>query len=774
MKIKTKLTIGSLLMALVPVITMAGVMGWMSIQSSHETLEKMAMEHLVSIRENHKDRIEEYFDNINKQALTFANDRMIIDAMAEFKKAVNLLEKQKDSINTPVLSQQLAQYYNNQFASEYSKQNNKSISTTKLLAQLDPVATFLQYLYIQNNHNPLGSKNKFNAADDGSQYSQVHALYHNNINDFLEKFGYYDIFLVDSDSGRVVYSVYKELDYATSLKNGAYASSGLSTAFRRANNSNQTETFLEDFKPYTPSYEGPASFIATPIFDQGKKIGVLVFQMPIDKINRIMTSNQQWKTSGMGDTGESYLVGSDYKTRSLSRFFIEDKEGYITALAAAGVSNDVLNTLRINNTNIGLQPVNSLGAKSAISGETGEAIFDDYRKVSVLSAYAPLNIQGVKWAILTEIDKEEAFAPAYKLESTIIVTAISIVVIIGLISAIIGISFAKILSVPMVTISNAMKAVSEGEADLTQRLDVTNNDEIADIAHYFNSFIARIHDVMTEVNQRSMQLVSNSEEVSATAIQNLNIINAQQTQIEQVASAMNEMAATVQDVANNASQTAEEAKKGDSETKKGGQVIKGSIDAINQLNDTISSASLTISNLEQDGESIGSVLDVIRGIAEQTNLLALNAAIEAARAGEQGRGFAVVADEVRTLASRTQNSTEEIQAMIEKLQHGTKKSAQAMEESVRLAVDAADRTHNSTDVLDKITKAISRIDDMATQIASASEEQSAVAEEINRNITAISDSAKNTVIASTESTDAGQKMAALASELNTIVSKFQI
>jgi len=775
MTIKTKLTGGSLLMALVPVIAMASILGWMAVESSHETLESVAMEHLVSVRENNKTAIEKYFGTINKQSLTFANDKMIIDATKAFKESINVLESQADSINTPILKKQLANYYNRQFEPEYSKQNHsKSISTSKLLDQLDPIATYLQYLYIQKNANPLGSKNKLDVADDDSQYSQVHAVYHKHINDFLEKFAYYDIFLVDSDTGRVIYSVYKELDYATSLMDGAYSNSGLAKAFQRANRSNQPETFLEDFNPYTPSYEGPASFIATPIFDKGKKIGVLVFQMPIDEINNIMTNHQQWKTAGMGDSGESYIIGSDFKTRSLSRFLIEDKTAYIAALADAGVSGDVLNTIKAKGTNIGLQAVHSTGAKAVVSGETGEAIFDDYRDVSVLSAYAPLDIKGVKWGILTEIDEEEAYAPAHILQEKIIKTAIITVVIVGIVAAIIGFLFANIMSAPMVKIANAMKGISEGEADLTQRLDDGSKDEIGEIAHYFNAFVQRIQQVVSEVSQYSVQLATASEEVSVTAVQTLGNINDQQLQIEQVATAMNEMTATVHDVAKNASQAAEEAKRGDQETQAGGHVIEGSIEAINQLNGNISSAAQTVTTLEQDGQSIGSVLDVIRGIAEQTNLLALNAAIEAARAGEQGRGFAVVADEVRTLASRTQDSTAEIQSMIEKLQHGTKDSAHAMEASVKLAEDAVNRAHGGTDALHKITEAIGRIDDMAAQIASASEEQSAVAEEINRNITAISDSARDTVTASTESSHAGEEMATLASELNGIVGQFKI
>jgi len=775
MKIRTKLTLGSLLMALIPSIAITSIISWQAIQSSNQTLHDQAVEHLVSVREINKDRIEQYFTQITNQILTFADDRMIIEAMSSFSNSVTQLESNTTSFDINDMKSQLKQYYSKQFATQYAQRNNNtSVDTSALLNQLDSTSIYLQYQYIQNNNFPLGSKNNLEAANDNSQYSNLHARYHPHINNFLTKFGYYDIFLVEPDSGRIIYSVFKELDYSTSLKDGVYANTGLGIAFKRANNSNKPETFLEDFKPYTPSYEDPASFISTPIFDQGKKIGILIFQMPIDNINTIMTSNQRWKENGMGNSGESYIIGSDYKSRSLSRFLIEDKEHYLVSLKESGESQKVINAIQSKDTNIGLQSVNSKGAKAAIKGITGQEIFPDYRNINVLSAYAPLNIQGVKWAILSEIDEAEAFSATNELKSNIITTALSALIVVTIISAIIGIFFANMISGSLSKIAQAMQNVAHGEGDLTQRLDESSHDEISEIAHYFNAFVIKIQLVVKDISLSSVQLSSATEQVSVTSLQTQQNIQNQHLQIEQVAAAMNEMTATVQDIAKNASNAASEAQKGDAETQEGGSVISGTIDAINQLNSNIANASETVLKLEHDGQAIGTVLDVIKGIAEQTNLLALNAAIEAARAGEQGRGFAVVADEVRTLASRTQDSTQEIQTMIEKLQQGTAISAKAMNDSTKLASEAVTKASGGTQALSKITKAIATIDDMTRQIASASEEQIAVAEEINRNIFAISDSAKNTVLASEESARTGQEMANLALNLSDIVNQFKI
>ena len=438
------------------------------------------------------------------------------------------------------------------------------------------------------------------------------------------------------------------------------------------------------------------------------------------------------------------------------------------------MNTELINVINTKNTNIGLQAIHTIGTKAAIAGMTGEKIFPDDRNISVLSAYAPLDIMGVKWAILSEINELEVFSPQAELQSKLLILALIAIGMAGVVSIFMGLFMAKMLLVPLVKIADAMKSVVEGDADLTLRLDATGQDEVADIARNFNAFVARIKDVVGDIFSYSMQLAEISTQVTMTASHTHSDVNDQQVQIEQVATAMNEMAATVQDVASNASQAAEEAKKGDIEAHTGGQVIAGTIDAINKLNINICDAAQTVSTLEQDGLSIGTVLDVIRGIAEQTNLLALNAAIEAARAGEQGRGFAVVADEVRTLASRTQDSTEEIQKMIEKLQQGTKLSAAAMADSVKLAEDAVRQAQGGTEALHKITLAITTIDDMTAQIASASEEQSAVAEEINRHIVAISGLARNMVAASNKSANTGEEMTRLVTDLSTIVKQFKI
>ena len=310
--------------------------------------------------------------------------------------------------------------------------------------------------------------------------------------------------------------------------------------------------------------------------------------------------------------------------------------------------------------------------------------------------------------------------------------------------------------------------------DLTTRVQIASRDEMGDIANSFNEMAEGFSDTVRHIIASSAQLTTAGEEMSAITVQTSQGIQGQQSQTDQLATAMNEMAATVQEVAHHALEAANAATKANHESHQGRQVVNNAVNTINALAEAIGRAGDAIQRVEADSDHIGTVLDVIRSIAEQTNLLALNAAIEAARAGEQGRGFAVVADEVRTLANRTQKSTQEIQQMIESLQAGSKEAVQLMEQSREQTQTGVEQTAKAGDALSTIADEVERINDMNTQIANATEEQSAVAEEINRNVVSISQVADKSAQGAEQTTRTSEELANLATNLQQVVAKFKV
>ncbi|AZD88378.1 Methyl-accepting chemotaxis sensor/transducer protein [Pseudomonas chlororaphis subsp. aureofaciens] len=316
--------------------------------------------------------------------------------------------------------------------------------------------------------------------------------------------------------------------------------------------------------------------------------------------------------------------------------------------------------------------------------------------------------------------------------------------------------------------------IAQGEGDLTRRLSSDRADELGSIAKGFNTFLAKLQAMISQV-VTSVQSVSDSSEHTADiAIRTNQGVHKQMAEIDQVATAVHEMTATAQDVARNATQAAQAANHADQAASQGMRIVRDTSTAIGALAVEIGRAVGVVQTLAKDSENINAILIAIRGIAEQTNLLALNAAIEAARAGEQGRGFAVVADEVRNLAQKTQQATEEIQSMIQQLQQGTRDVVRVMEDSQNRTDESVQHAAKAAEALETITQAVSVINDMNTQIASAAEEQSAVAEDINRNVINIGQVANEVAGGADESSAASAGLTKLAEQQRRLINQFKV
>lgn len=470
-----------LILTFIAVLTL-GVMGYFAFTIGVDTLETEAFNKLTAVREMKASQIEEYFQLISDQIVTFSEDRMIIDAMNDFEETHEAISSELDLSDDTLAEWEtnLREYYQDEYLKRLIPNLMLDASIDTYWPQ-DTDTILLQSLYISNNPNETGSKEKLSNPDDGSSYSATHEIYHPIIRDYLYAFGYYDIFLVDvSSGGHIVYSVFKEVDFGTSLLDGPYSDTNFGRVYQAALEAEEKDfVMLVDFEPYHPSYNAPAAFIASPIFDGDEKVGVLIFQMPIDRINNVMTNNHNWEDVGLGKSGETYLVGEDFLLRNQSRFLIEDSDNYFQMIEEIGVSILTIARIKSLNSTIGLQEVQTQGTIAALSGETNTAIFPDYRGAPVFSAYKPLNIQGVNWVIMSEKDEAEVYLPMQELQSKMLFGVGGLFAVIVLIS----LGFSRNLTRPILQLSETASRIAGGDLDVVSEID--SQDEIGDLAESF-------------------------------------------------------------------------------------------------------------------------------------------------------------------------------------------------------------------------------------------------------------------------------------------------
>lgn len=446
-------------------------------------LKEQAFNQLDSIREIKAGSISRYFETVQNQIVTLAESSATVEAMSSLSRSFSRVVSAEKLTPEQLQNKraELAEYYNKEFASEYSKRNEgESINPQALYQDLDDLTMAMQWFYIKNNQNPLGEKHLLDAADGTSVYHRNHEQYHPNFKSFLEKFGYYDIFLVDIESGSIVYSVFKELDFATSLVNGPYKNTNFASAFNKAKTLKHGEFALEDFETYSPSYDAPASFIATPIYRGNTAIGVLVFQIPLEPINAIMGER-----AGMGSTGESYLVGSDKLMRS---------DSYLDPQ-----SHSVVGSFK----NPEKGKVDTEASREALSGVTGREIIQDYNGNPVLSSYAPIKVGGIDWAILAEIDVAEAFSGIYSLRNNLFLIAL---VVIGFL-IVSALYISKLLTAPILKLSENIARVQR-EGNFTLQMNVEQKDEIGGACLSLNSLLRDLAGVFANIT-RVLNEISN-------------------------------------------------------------------------------------------------------------------------------------------------------------------------------------------------------------------------------------------------------------------------
>ena len=485
-----------MLMLLSVCISSIMAIAYVGYDNGRQALNNSIQNQLVSLRELHAFEIESYFEKVRSQVQTISEVGSVVDAVKEFKTAYQELDSQPIQITW---NDRLKEFYNEKFLPKLENNTEGNPLLYSYFPQ-NPAARYLQYHYLVANSNPTGERDFLNSANDGSAYSRVHSRIQPIYRNFVERFNYYDMFLIDAETGNILYTVEKETDFATNIFNGPYASSSLAEVVEKASKGrNRDFVAISDFEPYSASYGTPAAFIASPVFDGSKLIGVLAFQLSIDEINSIMTSEQNWSQNGLGETGEIYLVGPGRGMRSTSRFFVEQPETYFKAVAAEGLAKENTDSIKKLDTTILNQIVDTPAIEQALDNQTGFEVVEDYRGVQTLSAYRPLELDGLNWVINAQIDTAEAFGPIKEFQRKVLLATAIIVLLVTLISSLLSYYFVR----PIRTLIDGFRQVGKGSTDV--KIKVKSKDEFRELANSFNEMVDNLDRQKKLVQQKNQE-----------------------------------------------------------------------------------------------------------------------------------------------------------------------------------------------------------------------------------------------------------------------------
>ncbi|MFZ1729169.1 MAG: HAMP domain-containing protein [Bacteroidota bacterium] len=453
-KLKTKLQLSFVFIGFISIF----ITGWQAYESARTALEEVTFQRLTAVRESRRLQIEYYFEHIRSDVISYSNDQLVIRAASALTTAFAPLAH--------------AEGDRSRLAREAARiERDTTVSTDPAIAEL---------VEVMHQYDP-------------------------DIRRHFEQQGYYDVFLV-SPEGDIVYTVKRELDFGSNLIIGPFSNSNIAAVFRAAVNSTERQfARFVDFEPYEPSGRVPASFVASPVYDGSRLVAVLIFQISINDINMVMTENSNWMHQGLGESGETYIVGTDYRMRNDSRFFIEEPEAYFKTLSKVGTDTSIINSIREHQTSVLLQEVRTQATESALRGKTDTRNVLDYRGVRVLSSFSPLNIPDLHWVMLSEIDEIEAFRSVYTLREQLILSGLIILLFaVGL-----GFFISQTISRPIQSLTTVTERFGRG--DLDNRADVRARNEIGLLAETFNTMADKIK-LHTRQLEEEVQVRSRTEE----------------------------------------------------------------------------------------------------------------------------------------------------------------------------------------------------------------------------------------------------------------------
>ena len=824
--------LGAAVLALVPILVTSILIGGGADQLARDSLTHTVQAQLTSLREVRKQQVRDYVGGLVQALQGFAASTTVVDSYKDLRQAYVTSGDRLSDPELLALRDSVKVFYEGEFAAEYAKRNpGKATGLAAWVAGLDADQLILQKNYIVDNPNPLGAKDKLVQAPERTAFAAAHMRYHPSLATLREKLGLYDIFLIDPQTDRVIYTVLKELDFASSLADGIAAKTGLGEVYRKvkAAAGKPGTVALSDYAPYFASYDDQASFVAVPIMEDDHLIGVLAAQIPLDKITAILTANRDWKKQGFGNTGETFLVGSDFLMRTDSRFILENKADFLK-VEASKITAAQLAIAEKKSTSIGVVKVESDATRPALAGEEGFRLITDYRGVSAFAAYAPLDLYGLKWALVAKIDQAEALAGANDLGRQTLLRTVGIAVVMLLLAAGAAYWMVRSITKPVNELSDLVKQVAAGNDEV--RSTVTTGDELQELGDTFNKLlderIATLREIekeneamndsvvgllrtMLELSKRNLTVrAAVTSDIVGTVADSVNMLtdatasalrDVQGVAMEVAASSERmrdsslalsdqahtdreaimdmtrdiEQAATLmQRVADLAEESRQAAGQATSATVSALQSVTTTVGEMGGIRTSIGEMEKRIKRLGERSQEISQIVTVINSLSERTHVLALNASMQAAMAGEAGRGFAVVTEEVQRLADASRSATLQIAQLAQNIQLETSETVAALNRTVAEVVEGSVTAEASGSQMRATEAATASLANAVQRIANESAQQLELARRLAERAEVIIRSTDKTELVVRGTVDDATALSQSSGRLVQVVAEFKL
>lgn len=776
MSIQRKLLVVILGLSLMAAIAASIMISSTSIRAGQQLLSEQANLRLQLVSDTQTQRLEDYLNGLRQQVAGYAANtqgRRAITAFASAYRGYQLNAVVRNRPDVTAETAELAAFLNAGFNARLGEvAPDLTFDANAYLAEIDRPRLVLHYYYLIESGGAWDARASIDDAGDQSRYSITHREFHEEVRGFTEFYGIADAYFLSVD-GDIVYSVNKQIDFGINVEHPVLAGTGMERAFRQAVTASATsDPVFVDFSTYLPGLGEQSAFLAMPMFEAGTdtQLGVFVARIQAQQIEATLSNFGDRASLGLGETGDTYLLNAERTLLSSKREFDESPNA---ALARLGVSADRQQAILARGSPSGRVQLDSEGVRRALQGNRGVANYVNALGNEVIGVYGPLRFAGAEWVLLTEMNVSEALAAGRILRNEVIGYAMAVTLVVLVLAFVAALWMARSFSRPVAVLRGAILGIQQNH-DLTRRSPINGSDEFGQISAAVNLLLDDIQHSIKLTREAAATVNDASTAMTEGSEQTLAQLNEQNRRNESAEGLVEGMVGSAQTVTEQARNTVEVTLSTRDNITASTQTIQEVISEVHQMARGVSEAATTINALATDFEQIRHVLTVISNIAEQTNLLALNAAIEAARAGEHGRGFAVVADEVRNLAQRSRGATDEIQGIIDGLLTNTDKAQQMMTAEQQRSEGLEATAQASQEALSSIGESLQAIVRANEDILSVSNEQSAMTGDLAKVLAESFDSSRHSQEQAEKNARESEKLLSTAQELQQNATRWRV